>query len=140
MCDAVTQNVFLVGIDPILYFFQTLFYILYNMASNLSGNSLVIKSNNYAIEENSSYTNYIIPNSPSFTGTNFIILPILVNKDVRNYRIVNCSSSTLILQSRGSKKPDGSLQSFHHKKNFFSQSRVSTGYKVFRYRRFQTIE
>ena len=86
------------------------------MASDLSGDSLTIKTNSYAIEENSSYTNYIIPNSPSITGTFFIILPISVNKDVRNHRIVNCSSSSLILQSRGSEKPDYLFNLFTMKK------------------------
>ena len=53
------------------------------MTSYISfGHSLIIRSSIYAIEENSCYTNYIIPNSPSFTGTYFIILPISVNKDV----------------------------------------------------------
>ena len=86
------------------------------MASNLSGDSLIIKTNSYAIEENSCYKNYIIPNSPSLTGTNFIILPISVNKDVRSYRVVNCSSNTLILQSRGIEKPDDLFNLFTIKK------------------------
>ena len=86
------------------------------MASNLSGDSLVIRTNNYAIEENSSYTNYIIPNSPSITGTVFIILPISVNKDVRNYRVINNSSNTLILQSKVTEKPDGLFNLFPIKK------------------------
>ena len=68
------------------------------MASNLSGDSLIIQSSIYAIEENSCYENYIVPNSPSFAGTYFIILPISVNKDVSSYRVINNSSSTLILQ------------------------------------------
>ena len=87
------------------------------MASNLSGDSLVIRSSIYAIEENSCYKNYIIPNSPSFTGTYFIILPISVNKDVSCYRIVNNSSNTLILQSRGSEKPEDLFNSYTSKRN-----------------------
>ena len=87
------------------------------MASNLSGDSLIIKTNSYAIEENSCYKNYIIPDSPSFAGTNFIILPISVNEDVRSYRVVNCSSNTLILQSRGIEKPDDLFNLFTIKKN-----------------------
>ena len=86
------------------------------MAYNLSGDSLIIKTNNYAIEENSCYKNYIIPNSPSFTGTNFIILPISVNKDVRSFRVVNCSSNTLILQARGSERPQDLFNLFTIKK------------------------
>ena len=70
----------------------------------------------YAIEENSSYTYYIIPNLPSITGTVFIILPISVNKDVGIYRVINNSSSTLILQSRGSKNPDNLFNLFTIKK------------------------
>ena len=76
------------------------------MASSLSRDSLIIKENNCAIEENSSYTNYIVPNSKSITGTVFLILPISVNKDMRNYRVINNCSSASILQSRGSEKPD----------------------------------
>ena len=86
------------------------------MAFKISGDSLIVKSNNYAIEENSSHANYIVPNLPSFTGTNFIILPILVNKDVRSYRVVNGSSSILIVQSRGSEKPDDLFNLFTIKK------------------------
>ena len=86
------------------------------MGSNLSGDSLIIKTNNYAIEENSSYTNYIIPNSPSITDTVFIILPISVNKDISCYRVINNSSSTLILQSRGSENPDDLFNLFTIKK------------------------
>ena len=46
------------------------------MAFNVSGDSLIIRSSIYAIEENSCYKNNIVPNSPSFSGTYFIILPI----------------------------------------------------------------
>ena len=75
------------------------------MAFNISGDSLIIRSSIYAIEENSSYKNYIIPKSPSFTGTYFIILPKSVNKDMMSYRVINNSSNTLILQSRGKENP-----------------------------------
>ena len=43
------------------------------MTNNLSGDSPIIKTNNYAIEENSCYKNYIVPNSTSITGTVFLI-------------------------------------------------------------------
>ena len=76
------------------------------MALNISGDSLIVRSSIYAIEENCCYKNIIIPNTPSFTGTYFIILPKSVDKDVSSYRIVNNSSNTLILQSRGSEKPE----------------------------------
>ena len=75
------------------------------MAFNISGDSIIIRSSLYAIEDNSSYKNYIIPNSSSYSGNYFIILPNSVNKDVMNYRIVNSSLNTLILQSRGSERP-----------------------------------
>jgi hypothetical protein len=86
------------------------------MASNLSGDSLIIQSSIYAIEENSCYKNYIVPNSPSFSGTYFIILPISVNKDVSSYRVINNSSNTLILQSRGIEKPEDLFNLFTIKK------------------------
>ena len=110
------------------------------MASNLPGDSLIIKANSYAIEENSCYKNYIIPNSPSFTGTNFIILPISVNKDVRSFRVVNCSSNTLILQSRGIDKPDDLFNLFTIKRKCMVNVEYQPRYKVFRNCWFQTIE
>ena len=86
------------------------------MAYNLSGASLIIRSSVFAIEDNSNFTNYIIPDSPSYTGTYFIILPNSVNRDVRSFRVINCSSNTLILQSRGIDKPDDLFNLFTIKK------------------------
>ena len=86
------------------------------MAFNNSGDSLIIRSSIYATEENSCYKNYIIPNSLSFSGTYFIILPISGNKDVMSYRVINNSSNTLILESRGSKKPEDLFNLFTIKK------------------------
>ena len=86
------------------------------MAFNISGDSLIIRSSIHVIEENSCYKNYIIPNSPSFSGTYFIILPISVNKDVMSYRVINNSSNTSILQSRGSEKPEDLFNSSTIKK------------------------
>ena len=88
------------------------------MAFNISGDSIIIRSSLYAIEENSCYKNYIIPNSPSFSGTYFIILPMSVNKDVSSYRVINNSSNTLILQSRGIEKPEDLFNLFTIKKKF----------------------
>ena len=101
------------------------------MAFNISGDSLIIRSSIYAIEENSCYKNYILPNSPSFCGTYFIILPISVNKDVSSYRVINNSSNTLILQSRGSEKPDDLFNLFTIKKNCIVNLEFQPGTKSF---------
>ena len=59
------------------------------MANNLSGDSLVIRTNNYVIEENSSYTE--LHHTKFNVNHRYLVFIILliksVNTDVRNYRM-----------------------------------------------------
>ena len=56
--------------------------------ASISGDSVIV-SKDYIIEDNSSFTNYINPSSPSITKSILIVLPRALGENLNCFRIWN---------------------------------------------------
>ena len=67
--------------------------------ANILGDSIIVNQN-YIIEDNSLFKNYIIPSSPLLTESILMVLPQALREDSNCFRVWNYSPYSVILQYR----------------------------------------